>query len=340
MAIRKRHSKREKPDLEVALPSINAPKRATIEVMQALFGDADGGAGGGTIELRIENGEQVWRQPSAINEYNETGLSLCAISEEIEDACRPRSEVAWTRLNRTLDAQELDEVHQLPEIKRILEKARTDCVQTGTPLDSYVSSELAHRKTWRAKPTPSHLIQQHDDYFASLIKSHPLALLKCPHAQDAWIRWSYAASFSSDTDTRKKAKSYLTSCLQKQRGRPKKSTCYDRAKLLRAYHDLTMYVNRLYGCARTIITEHTKPLFARAVIRSAPAIAKNLKEILRNFPDARRLSGHGVVLEDIAANTMGPEASTVAAQYVGKYAGLSTSTIFNLASQKTQDQSR
>lgn len=275
--------------------------------------------------VRSRNGnEDVWRQPGSANTYNPDGITLAAIDMELVETFRSGDgdgsmPFTW------LDNLEL----QVQDMKKAPALHRSGSVLFSMDFQKYESPEKIRVKFhegaadrgsggtdaasdyFQAQPTPEHLIQDGDGYLASLIKGHPLALLKCPPAQDGLARWTYAAAWSHDPATRKKALDYLKSRPRRKPGNPGKVTI-DSAKLIRAYDDTCAYVKALNKCGKAL---------------------HDVGQLLGFFPDAARLKCVGVVLDEITNPRMKAlTPSDVAAKYAAQFFRLSASHVMNVVS--------
>jgi len=260
----------------------------------------------------------VWRQPGSANTYNTEGITLAAINVELVETFKSgNGDGSLWLTNLELQAQAMKTAPALHRSGSVLfsmdsqkyegpEKIRVKFHEGAADRRAGVMDETTD--FFQAQPTPDHLIQDSDGYLASLIKDHPLALLKCTPAQDGLARWTYAAAWSRDPGTRKQARAYLKSIQCKKPGNPGKVTI-DPAKLVRAYDDTRSYVKALYECGKAL---------------------HDVGQLLKYFPDAAELECVGVALNEITNPRMkGRAPSDVAADYAARFCGLSASHIIN-----------
>ena len=272
--------------------------------------------------VRSRNGnEDVWRQPGSANTYNPDGITLAAIDMELVETFRSGDgdgSMPFTWLdNLELQVQDMKKAPALHRSGSVLFSMDFQKFESPDKLKVKFHEGAADRRAgvmdettdfFQAQPTPDHLIQDSDGYLASLIKDHPLALLKCKPAQDGLARWTYAATWSHDPGTRKQARAYLKSIQCKKPGNPGKVTI-DPAKLVRAYDDTRSYVKALYKCGKAL---------------------HDVGQLLKYFPDAAELECVGVALNEITNPRMkGRAPSDVAADYAARFCGLSASHIIN-----------
>ena len=96
-------------------------------------------------------------------------------------------------------------------------------LKTRLTANQYSFRTEIYKKFFNATPTPSYLLQDADEKIADLIHSTPEKLLQESEVQDAFSRWTYAAGFSPETDTRRKARKYIHRSTVPKAGRPKKT---------------------------------------------------------------------------------------------------------------------
>jgi hypothetical protein len=260
----------------------------------------------------VVKGVTVFRQPALINKYNPKGITLAGIDYTLAKTVAEADNTDWAYVNRILEKPvgslweveaEKSREHPKPvpaqvwEIRSKIESTNTD--DTSSKMKNISGIILT---------TQDYLIQKIDNDIASLIKDHPLALLNCPLVQDAWARWTYSLLWGNCADTRIQANNLIESCRTKNRGRPT-NTIIDDCTLSRLYCDCRDYVNCLYACAIKL---------------------KDKDKVLELFPDAKRLEGVGINLDEINSR---PEANVVAAEYIGHACGLSKDSVWNLATE-------
>jgi hypothetical protein len=252
--------------------------------------------------LRFIDGKCICRQRGLVNEHNPDGLSLQAIECEIDYAVDLHGDEGL------LTDQIIRESGEDADFK----------IRMVPALDDSVDEKSV------SIPTPDHLIQSDDSRLADLISAAPLALLRSFNAQDALARWTYAARYGHDPDTRKKAKTFLAISMRAVRGNPGKSSA-DLPQLLQAYDDCCTYVKLIYAYAIKLARQNS-----RSEARRPEAIDNAVKNMLSYFADADRLGGCGVNLSDIVQDLKGPKPSEVAAEYIAQSCGLSASRVMDL----------
>ena len=268
-----------------------------------------------------EGGSWVWRQPSALNGHNPEGLSLAAIDMELDAAFGPQSDAE--KLVRQQTEELMRDVHarQAPQEQgtgaKIAGKGRG---RSGRlPLvDGARNIDMPQMERLLAAPTAMYLVRDSDAALVDLIKTAPLALLQSLDAQDALARWTYAASWSLNPTVRNQAKDYLKACLPRRQGNPGKVRPHY-AKLLRAYDDLCLYVER---------------------VSLAGSILQDSKKLKDQFQDLSKLEPHlpndnlpeYTLKELVTHGFTRPIPSDVAANYIAAYAGISASRVDDLIS--------
>lgn len=166
----------------------------------------------------------VFRQYSAINEFNEEGITMFCIG---------------LGLNTTVYAQRA----------RLLRGASADCVDLKSA--PYQCPLIASRMN--SEPAAAHLIQRGDDQRARFIRETPLALVMSIEHQDAFARWAYAQSHGTSIEARRQAATFLHLAAGRRPGRIKKHST-DPASLAQAFFDLVNYLLGLRKCADKVNT--------------------------------------------------------------------------------------
>jgi hypothetical protein len=285
------------PDKPVSVPASSPPD------MQMLLEDVE--------YLSFIDGKRICRQRGLVNEHNPDGLSLQAIDCEIDYAFDLHG----------------DETLLTDQIIRESGEDAAFNIRLVPALDDSVDEKSV------SIPTPDHLLQSDDSRLADLISAAPLALLRSFNAQDALARWTYAARYGHDPDTRKKAKSFLAISMRAVRGHPGKSSP-DLPQLLQAYDDCRAYVKLIYKYARKLARQST-----RTEARKPEVINNAVKNMLSYFADADRLGDadklgdYAVNLNDIVQDKQGPEPSEVAKKYIAHSCGLSASRVMALVTE-------
>ena len=268
-----------------------------------------------TLEYCDKNGLRIWRQPSAKNEFNPTGLSLNAINMELGAAFAPQMN------SQLLIEHQADEAHRDPKGRTsrlkefqamlastlLLGDDKTDL--GGGPAELKIDPSLMERIL--AVITPGYLIQEGDAAVAELIKECPLSVLASHKVQACLARWIYASNSTVGADIRKQAQDLLAKCFPAKAGTPGK-TAPNKRRLSAAYLDLKSY------CTCIISAAGKKP---------------NEPALLKLFPDANKLQSHGLVLGELLDHRFKkPAPSAVATNYISTFSGLSTSRVTDLTS--------
>jgi hypothetical protein len=166
-------------------------------------------------------GRSVWRQASAVNEFNPDGISLAAIDMEIR--------VAAVKHHPPLHLQ--DDVTRL-------------AIQ---PADADIRYAPATYPAYTLKEADRWAVQDGDAGLAELARAHPVALIDCPVIQFAIARWVYASWNSGDPKLKKVAEGLLARARTPMRGRRRQHE-YVPALLRQAYDDLVVYGTLLRKC--------------------------------------------------------------------------------------------
>jgi hypothetical protein len=180
-------------------------------------------------------GRQVWRQASAVNDFNPDGISLLAIDMEIRAATiHDHAPLYLQNSVAQFSKQAAAEYREDPTGARIV------C------------------STYTLKEADCRAVQDGDAGLADLARAHPLALLDCLVVQSAIARWVYASWNSADSEIKKLADDLLARAHAPKPGR-KRQHDYNPAQLRQAYDDLVAYGELLHECYRK--TKNNDELF-------------------------------------------------------------------------------
>jgi hypothetical protein len=159
----------------------------------------------------------VFRQRSAINEFNREGITLGSIGLGMyRDLYEQRVRIDRVASDKCVDP----------------EAAEDSCPLLKSRMD--------------AEPTPEHLVQPGDEARAEFLRNTPLALVCSVEHQDAVARWHYAA-LHGDQKVRGQAAGLLKLAVARRRGRQQKHST-DPDALAQAYFDFVEYLKALRGC--------------------------------------------------------------------------------------------
>lgn len=159
----------------------------------------------------------VFRQNSAINEFNREGITLESIGLGLQDTVHGQRE----RVTRVQSIQCIDP-----------KAAAYGCPIVQARMD--------------AEPTPRYLVQPGDKERAKFLRDTPLALLCSVEHQDAVARWHYAALHGTP-EVRRQAADLLRRAVARGRGRQQKHST-DPGALAQAYFDLVEYLKAVRAC--------------------------------------------------------------------------------------------
>ena len=190
---------------------------------------------------------------------------------------------------------------------------------------------LLHHKFTQLQPT--RLILESDQDLAALIKQAPSALVLSAEVQDAIARWTYAARFFYDPETRGKAKQLLETSIPVKVGNPGRGPV-DEQKLLSAYDDLRALIEKVLERAAQL----RKPVPRIERTEKTKALISTLGE---EFWGIQLLYPHGLNLANVMAGDFSnPYASDVAASFIGNIAGMSKSRVMALVTEARKKSAR
>lgn len=170
------------------------------------------------------DGRNIWRQKSAVNEFNPDGISLAAIDLEIRAAAV---------------------IHHTPLHLRddVAKRTREGDENNGELVSCYGFSF----RVYTLKEADRWAVQDGDAELANIAREHPVSLLDSAPIQSAIARWLYASWHGADPGLKKLAAELLARAQGARRGRRRQHE-FVPMQLRQAYDDLVAYGSLLQKC--------------------------------------------------------------------------------------------